>query len=157
MNSNNSSAPGCPQDFLFGIATAIAVGQGDRKAASISRASHEARLMDADRLRELIPIRTASILGSIAEKVHLATALTMTWENLAVTPVMELTAEEYPGPMPRSPYSLPRDRLDPAKLQLAAAVVYEYLRQSGLDPRLDYVYNGDIRRYSLQIVLHIPC
>lgn len=155
-----------PQDFPMksgfsldglksAITTAIAIGRADRTAATLSRAHHEARLIAPDRLTEEAQIRFLSVIGDVADKIRMAVGTSMTWDEELVVPVMELSLQEYPGPAMRSPTYQPVETLSVDNLQYAAPMVLAYLEEAGLQPHLKYVYNGDIRRYSLQIAIRI--
>ena len=137
------------------VATAIAIGVADRQAATVTRAHHEARLVDSDRLTEEAPLRYLSVMGDVPNKIRKAVGITMTWDHDIVVPVMELSVNEYPGPIPRSPFQQPEETLSRSQLCFAAPLVFAALEKAGLEPHLKYVYNGDIRRYSLQIAVRV--
>ncbi len=141
--------------FLSRLDVATAVGITDRQAASVSHAAHQAHLIDDERLEALVPVRFASVVGEIPTKVCQAVGGSMTWDKELLVPVMELTAEEYPGPIPRLPSEFPEDELSPDKLRFAGAMVFDFLTLAGKEPRLKYVMNDDIRRYMLMIVIPI--
>ncbi len=137
------------------VATAISVGKLDRQAATKSRAFHEARLTAPDRLDAAAQNRFLSVIGDVASKVQMAVGISMTWDQDIVVPVMELSLQEYPGPKMRSPFQQPEDQLEVARLNHAAPAVFAFLEKAGLQPHLKYVYNGDIRCYSLQIAIRV--
>lgn len=137
------------------IASAINVGMADREAATVSRAHHESWLVDESRLAECTFARFFSVMGDVPNKVRQKVGISMTWEHDLVVPVMELTVKEYPGPTPRSPFQQPVETLSRDKLRFAAALVFDNLEAMNLQPHLHYEYNGDIRRYSLQIAIRV--
>jgi hypothetical protein len=138
-----------------GIATAIAVACADRQAATVSRAHHEERLVAPDRLTEEVLVRFLSVVGDIPNKVREQIGASMTWEHDHVVPVMLLSHKEYPGPKMRSPFQQPESSLSVDRLCFAAPLVFSYLEDAGYEPHLKYVYNGDIRTYSLQIAIRV--
>lgn len=144
-----------PETFDALLHEAARVGASDREAGSVSRAHHEAHLISDERLTAFIQVRAASVLGDIANKVRAAVASSMRWEDDLVVDVMELSAQEYPGRVPRWPSEAPVETLDPNLLSFAGRRVFETLAQSGRKPVLKYSYNGDIRTYSLQIAIPI--
>ncbi|MDZ4836989.1 MAG: hypothetical protein SGJ27_24670 [Candidatus Melainabacteria bacterium] len=141
--------------FHSGIATAIIVACADRQAATVSRAHHEERMVAPDRLNDETLIRFLSVIGDIPNKVRQEIGVSMTWDDDHVVPVMLLSHQEYPGPKMRSPYQQPESSLSVDRLCFAAPLVYSYLEDAGYQPHLKYVYNGDIRTYSLQIAIRI--
>lgn len=141
--------------LLNGVATAIAIGCSDRQAATHSRAYHEAHLVSPERLTEESSVRFLSVIGDLPNKVRLAVACKMTWEHDVVVDVMELSTKEYPGPSMRSPFQQPIETLSTDLLAYAAPHVFAFLEKAGLQPHLKYAYNGDIRRYSLQIAIRV--
>lgn len=137
------------------IATAVEIGLGDRLAATVSRAHHQERLVDSDRLFEEVPVRLAAIIGGLPDKIRQAIASSMVWDGNHVIPVMELNEHEYPGPMPRGPYTIKPEDLSPDNLRLGGRAVFALLEDAGLKPRLKYVFNWDIHRYWLAIAVEI--
>lgn len=141
--------------LLDGIATALAVACSDRQAATVTRAHHEAHLVSPERLESEVLIRFLSVVGDIPNKVRQHVGVTMTWEDDHIVPVMLLSHEEYPGPKMRSPFQQPESSLSVDRLRFAAPLVFQYLEDAKLQPHLKYVYNGDIRTYSLQIAIRV--
>jgi hypothetical protein len=144
-----------PGDFIVAVSDAVQVGKSDRQAATHSRAHHEAHLISTERLDAAAEARFLSVVGDIPNKVLQAVGCSMTWDQDIVVPVMELSHKEYPGPQMRSPFQQPEETLDVALLAHAAPAVFRFLEHAGQKPRLKYVYNGDIRRYSLQIAIEV--
>ncbi len=141
--------------FNAGIRTAVAVAVADRQAATVTRAHHEQRLVSPERLDEEVLVRFLGVIGDVPNKVCQAIGATMTWENDHVVPVMLLSTQEYPGPKMRSPFQQPESSLSVDRLRFAAPLVFAYLEEAGFQPHLKYVYNGDIRTYSLQIAIRV--
>jgi hypothetical protein len=155
MNKTTMHSAIAIDGFRTGIATAIAVACADRQAATVSRVHHEERMVAPDRLTDEVLIRFLSVIGDIPNKVRQTIGITMTWEDDHVVPVMLLSREEYPGPKMRSPFQQPESSLSVARLRFAAPLVFSYLEDAGFEPHLKYVFNGDIRTYSLQIAIRI--
>lgn len=141
--------------LLEGITTALAVACADRQAATVTRAHHEAHMVSPQRLEDEVLVRFLSVIGDIPNKVRQHVGVTMTWEDDHVVPVMLLSHEEYPGPKMRSPFQQPVESLSVDRLCFAAPLVFSYLDDAKLQPHLKYVYNGDIRTYSLQIAIRV--
>lgn len=146
--------------FTEVLSAAVQVGLGDAEASSISRTAQEQRLVDADRLLAVAPVRVMAVLGDIPYKVRSAVAHAMRWESEVIVPVMELSEFEYPGDMPRSPFSLPKESLTVADLRCAGLFVFIYLSEvfektKNYEPTIFYHYNGDIRRYSIQLAVKV--
>ncbi|MBK9141633.1 MAG: hypothetical protein IPM23_03990 [Candidatus Melainabacteria bacterium] len=137
------------------LATAVEIGLGDRLAATVSRSHHQERLVDSDRLLDEVPVRVAAIIGGLPDRIRQAIASSMVWDGNHIIPVMELNEHEYPGPMPRGPYTVKSEELSPDNLRLAGRAVFELLEKAGLKPRLKYVFNWDIHRYWLAIAVEI--
>ena len=144
-----------PSQLLSVVGDAVQVGKLDRQSATHSRARHEDRLTSPERLDAAAEARFISVIGDVPNKVMLAVGCSMTWDQNILVPVMELSLQEYPGPKMRSPFQQPEDTLDVARLQGAAPAVFNFLEVAELKPRLKYVYNGDIRCYSLQIAIEV--
>lgn len=141
--------------FIRDAEIAIEVGAADRAAAATTRSNHEKRLSGSQRTAELQRVRVDSVMGQVPEKIAFAVGTSLLSETHVRVPVMELTHHEYPGPHRRSPFSMPRAELSPEKLCFAGKDVYDFLKLAGMEPELDYVFNGDIRCYSLQIVIKV--
>jgi len=142
-------------NLMDAVNDAIKVGIADREAATVTRAHHETWLVDDVRLTQCTFVRYLSVMGDVPNKVRQAVGITMTWEDDIVVPVMELTTQEYPGPEMRSPFQQPVETLSTDNLRFASVLVLAKLHEMGLEPHLKYVYNGDIRRYSLQIAIKV--
>lgn len=147
--------------FADTLSTAVRVGLRDAKGrAAPTRAEEDAYFANADRALDLAPVRMMSVLGDIPSKVRQAIAIAPSTATVVQVPVMELSALEYPGDVPRLPYNAPEETLSIANLRNAGLFVHIYLMEAwektgNYKPSLKYVYNGDIRRYSLQIVISV--
>lgn len=95
-------------------------------------------------------LRAFAVIGQLPLAVAKSIAAAGAQQTEVKVSVMQLNQQEYPGSVPRM---LDAGQPDPALLAFAGQMVFSHLRMSGLEPTLEYVYDGDTRTYSLDIVV----
>ncbi len=130
---------------------AIQAGFDARKqAASIG---HQAIWgLESNGSTEIALLRGFSVIGQLPLAIAKAIAASGAEQTEVKVSAMQLNAQEYPGTLPRM---LDAGQPDPSLLQFAGEMVFWHLRMSGLEPKLEYVYDGDTRTYSLDIVVTV--
>lgn len=140
--------------FMTNNATAVMAACAVRKAAADGPAAAQSA-KDAYET-DLVSVRVTNVLGQVPQKIFEAVSASIEGrDTLVKVPVMELSFAEYPGPAPRSNFSLPQEQVSPSNLKNAGLEVFWYLDLCQLDPRIEYVYDGNVRTYSLQIVIRV--
>jgi hypothetical protein len=143
------------RELISLVDAAVKVGSVDRAAVAVSPNFAERHKTDASRVRLATVVRVASVIGDLPAKVQHAVAMAKLDAKTVSVPVMELTHAEYPGPEKRSDYTMPVSTLSVDKLKHAGAKVFELLHSTSYSPRLDYLYDGTTRTYTLQICITV--
>src|SRR5262249_11995853 len=108
-----------------------------------------------NRLAAEMPLRIAEVIGAMPLKIRQAVSSTLPQDTIVPVSIMHLTANEYPGSIPRRLDEAPEAELTKHNLRFAGAEVYTILDDFGYNPRLKYVMNWDIRCYELHIVIDV--
>ncbi|MBX9570179.1 MAG: hypothetical protein K2X77_14875 [Candidatus Obscuribacterales bacterium] len=143
---------GGANDFVRQMQIAVRAGCAARnRAATVGhKAIYE---LESNGDQDMVLIRAYSVICQVPLLIARAVAASRSdQEDPIKLSVMELNLQEYPGTLPRM---LDGGKPDVSFLGMAGAWVYDFLHSRGLQPELEYVYNGDTRTYSLNIMIWV--
>ena len=137
-------------DFVLRL-LALQVGRDARvRAATVG---HEAIWgLEASSNPDVATLRAVAVIGQLPLAIAKAIAAAAPEQAEVKLSVMQLNSQDYPGSLPRMVEPTVPDVQD---LGQCGASVFQYLRMAGLQPALEYVYDGDTRTYSLDITVRV--
>lgn len=151
MKGNDVCTADGANDFVRQMQIAIRAGCTARNRAA--KVGHEAIYsLESNGDQDMVVVRAYSVISQVPLLIAKAVAASRADKERIKLSVMELNLQEYPGTLPRM---LDGEKPDVSLLGMAGAWVYDFLHSRGLLPELEYVYDGDTRTYSLNIMIWV--
>lgn len=130
----------------------MAINAGRKARADAAVIGHAAVVgLESNGTDEVAVLRAFDAICRMPLKIAKAVAATAVEQAEVKVSVLELNLQEYPGSLPRMLGGA--GELTRTLLSGAGAHVFDHLQVNGLEPKLEYVYHGETRTYSLDIVI----